>query len=172
MGVIGYHGVGNPVTLDESVNAADNHIRSLSENLLDSVGNIFGDGNHPFVFQHENAPSHTALRTLACLESQDISTIKWPSQSPDLNMMEQVWNFMGRDLVRVMPVTRNDLIRALHNSWLNITVPYLHNLYNSLSNIVRAVIRGRRYPTKYFLIVFIVHKSTHTSNTKIHWSQP
>ena len=76
MGVIGFRGLGNPVTFDENVNAEDNYAISLSENLLDSVGNIFGDRNHPFVFQHDNAPSHTARRTLACLESQDISTIQ------------------------------------------------------------------------------------------------
>ena len=47
---------------------------------------------------------------------------------PDLNIIEKVWDFMGREIVRVMPVTRNYPIRVLHNSWLNITVQYLHNL--------------------------------------------
>ena len=54
---------------------ADNYVRTLLENLLDSIENIFGDRNHQFVFQHDNAPSHTALRTVAGLEQQDISTI-------------------------------------------------------------------------------------------------
>ena len=69
---------------------------------------------------------------------------------PDLYTIEHVLNFMDRKIARVMPVTRNDLIRALHNSWLNITVPCLHNLYNSHSRKVRAVIRGRGYPTRYW----------------------
>ena len=115
MGVIGYHGVGQLVILDENVNA-DNYVRILSENFLDSVENIFGDRNHPLVFQHDNAPAHTVRRTVAWLEQQGISTIQWQSQSLDLNMIEQVWDFMDREIVRVMPVTRNDLIRALHNS--------------------------------------------------------
>ena len=38
---------------------------------------------------------------------------------------------MGREIFSAMPVTRNDLIWALHSSWLNITVQYLHNLYKS-----------------------------------------
>ena len=119
--------------------------------LLGSVENIFGDRNHPFVFQHDNAPAHTARRTVAWLEQKDISTIQWLSQPPELNMIEQFWDFMGREIVRVMPVTRNDVIRALYNSWLNITVPYLHNLYNSLPWRERAVVRGRCYPIKYWL---------------------
>ena len=55
---------------------------------------------------------------------------------------------MGRKIVRVMPVTRNDLTRPFHNSWMNTTVPYLHNLYNSLRRRVSVVIRGAGLPHK------------------------
>ena len=125
----------------------------VSGNLFDSAENIFGDRNHPFVFR-----AHTARWTVAWLEQRYISTIQWPSQSPDLNIIEQ--DFMGREIVKITPVSesRNYLIRALHNSWLNITVPYLHNLYNSLPRRVRAVIRGRGYPTKYWLTKYFRKK--------------
>ena len=73
--VIGYHGVGNLVILDENVNA-DNYVRTLSENLLDSVESIVRDRNHAFVFQNDNAPTHTARRTVALSEQQDIPTIQ------------------------------------------------------------------------------------------------
>ena len=114
--------------------------------LILHVQYIFGDRNHPLVFQHDNAPAHMAHRTVTWLEQHDLSTIQRPSQSPDLNIAEQVWDFMGTEIVKVMPVTRNDLIRALHNSWRNITVPHLHNLYNSLHRLVRAAIKGRVTP--------------------------
>ena len=65
----------------------DNYVRTLSENLLDPVENIFGEINHPFVFQHDNAPDHTAHRTVAWLEQQGTSTIQWPPQSPNLNSL-------------------------------------------------------------------------------------
>ena len=94
-GGIGYHGVGNLNILDENVNV-ENYLRTLSDNLLDSVENLCGDGNHPFVFQHDTAPTHTVHRNVAWLEQQDISTIEWPSQSSELDMIEQVWDFKGR----------------------------------------------------------------------------
>ena len=75
--VIDYHGVGNLIILDEDVNA-DNHVRTLSENLLDFVESLFGDRNHPFVFPPDNIPTHTASQTAAWLEQQEISTIQWP----------------------------------------------------------------------------------------------
>ena len=78
------------------------------------MGDVGGGGG--FLFQHDNAPAQNARQIVAWLEQQDISTIQWPSQSPDLKTIEQVWEFMRKEIVRVMPVTRNDLIRALHNS--------------------------------------------------------
>ena len=80
VGVIDYHSVGNLVMLDENMNA-EIYVRVLSENLLDFVENIFDNRKHPFVFQHDNAPAHTAHWTVAYLEQQDISTIQWLSQS-------------------------------------------------------------------------------------------
>ena len=88
-GRISYHGVGNLVILDEDVNA-DNYVRTLSENVLDSVENIFRDRNYPFVYQRDNGPVHTVRRTVTWLEQQDISTIQWLSQSPELNIIEQI----------------------------------------------------------------------------------
>ena len=82
---------------------------------------------------------------------QYYTALQWPSQSPDPTIIEQIWDFMGRDIVKVIPHMKADLIRALHNSWLNITVTYLHNLYNFLPRRIRTVIRGRDYPTKYWL---------------------
>ena len=66
---------------------------------------------------------------------------------------------MGSKVVWAMLGTRNDLIRALHNSWLNITVPYLHNLYNSLPRRIRVVNRGRDYPTKDWLTKYFRKKN-------------
>ena len=58
---------------------------------------------------------------------------------PDLNIIEQVWDFTGREMVP---------------GWTS-RGPYLHNLYNSLPKRVRVVIKGRGYPTKYWLTKYI-----------------
>ena len=61
-----------------------NYVRKLSDNILDSVANIFGERNHPSVLQHDTASVHRARRTVAWLEQQHIFTIQWLSQSLDL----------------------------------------------------------------------------------------
>ena len=80
-----------------------NYVKTLSANFLDSIENMFGDRNHPLVIQHDSAPAHTTCRTVTWLEQQDKSGMQWPSQSPTLNIKEQIWALTGREIVRVMP---------------------------------------------------------------------
>ena len=144
---IGYHGDGNLIILDENLNV-QNYVKTLSENFLDSTQNMFGDRNHPCVFQHDSAPAHTTVEL-----SHGWSSRKYPPcnghPSPRPSILKNKFEILRAEIVRVMPVTRNDLIRALHNPWMSITVPYLHNLNTPLPRRVRAVTRGRGYPTKY-----------------------
>jgi hypothetical protein len=48
--------------------------------------------NRRHIFMQDNAPTHTAIETTAELETRDITIIKWPSLSLDLNPIETVWN--------------------------------------------------------------------------------
>ncbi|KAI0996257.1 hypothetical protein K3495_g11922 [Podosphaera aphanis] len=42
----------------------------------------------------DNAPSHKAAQTMRELNETKITPIEWPSYSPDLNPIENVWNMM------------------------------------------------------------------------------
>ena len=147
-GCVGYHGVGELVVLEQNVTAAA-YIETLRENLHNSVENIFGDRNHPIIFQHDNAPAHTARATVAWLDQNDVQTIQWPAQSPDLNLIENLWDTLGRAVIRARPATRIQLIQELHRAWNSLTPAMVRNLFDSMPRRVRAVIRSRGYPTKY-----------------------
>lgn len=62
--------------------------------------------NADFYFQQDNCTVHKAKIVKEYLESSNISTIKWPSRSPDLNIVEDVWKMIS-DMVYDGPLFLN-----------------------------------------------------------------
>ena len=147
-GCIGYHGVGELVMVEGNLAHAQ-YIDILDGYLLQSVENIFGDREHPFVFQDDNAPPHRAHVVQDWMFEHGINRMDWPAQSPDANPIENLWDDIERAIVRDHPATREDLIRCVYRAWGEIAPERLHGLYETLPRRAAAIIRSHGYATKY-----------------------
>ncbi|GFV76505.1 transposable element Tcb2 transposase [Trichonephila clavipes] len=96
-----------------------NGTRYCNEILLPYVRLFRGAMGLQFLFMDDNAPSHRTVAAEQLLESEDIERMDWPARSPDLNLIEHVWDFLGRRLAAgtLPPVTIRELRLTLQDEW-------------------------------------------------------
>ena len=74
-----------------------------------------------FVFQQDNDPKHTARSIKKYFKNQDAAgkfeTLPWPSQSPDLNPIENLWAIIENRLKTRKCSTQDQLFQALVDEW-------------------------------------------------------
>ncbi|GFW44881.1 transposable element Tcb2 transposase [Trichonephila clavipes] len=108
--------------------------RYIDEVLLPHVRLFRGVVGDKFVFMDDNATCHRTLAVQDCLDSEGIQRLVWPARSPDLNLIENVWDALGRQVAgRNYPRTnKNTLIRALTEEWDKLPQQLLDNVVQSM----------------------------------------
>jgi len=103
------------------------------------------------IFQQDSAPCHTAQVVKKWLSDNDVETLTaWPSNSPDLNVIENCWNLMKAKVAAHHPTSEADLKKMLRQVWtMEITPEYCMTLVRSMPARIAAVLKNKGFPTKY-----------------------
>ena len=68
---------------------------------------------------HHNAPVHRAHTVKNCKDQNEATSMEWPAQSPDLNITENIWLYMKRELqksaVAIDIAAKNDRLREIQS---------------------------------------------------------
>ncbi|KFM57765.1 Transposable element Tcb2 transposase, partial [Stegodyphus mimosarum] len=105
------------------------------DEVLDPYVRLFRGAYGPdFLFMDDNARPHRANLVDEFLESEDIKRIPWPPNSPDLNPIENLWDYLGRAIARIHPPPRdvNALKTALLEEWRLIPQTVVNNVISGL----------------------------------------
>ena len=115
--------------------------------LLPSVDKLFADDD--FVFQHDLAPAHRSYKTAKYLKEKRIDILEWPCNSPELNIIEFVWQKMKTRVQQAHLKTLEELKAVLHEVWASFTQNELEEMMESMPRRIHEVITKKGDAMKY-----------------------
>ena len=123
----------------------------ILEGYIVPFANAYQGGTGGFIFQQDNCGPHKAKSIKSFIYSSGIQLLPWPSQSPDMNPIENAWAILKRELRQrtTYSNTVDGLFNELCNIWNSLPDSYFKSLVKSMPNRVRKLknVRGRSTKT-------------------------
>ncbi len=135
-------GPGRLICVKERMNGAM-YREILSENLLPSARAL--KMKHGWVFQHDNDPKHTTRATKEWLRKKHFKVLEWPSQSPDLNPIENLWRELKVRVAQRQPQNITALEEICMEEWAKIPATVCENLVKTYRKRLTSVIANKGY---------------------------
>ena len=124
---------------------------SILEDELQQTMEYYGLEKGETIFQQDNDPKHKSRIATQWFEDNEMEILRWPSQSPDLNPIEHLWQHLKQQLTAYEeePKSMTELWERVQETWNRIPVSVCTNLIESMPKKVAAVLKARGGYTKY-----------------------
>jgi len=102
-------------------------------------------------FQQDGAPCHGTqlVRDWLCISGIKVLGPR-PGNSPDLNVIENVWHLLKRKVADKNPTSAGDLRKKIIRVWTTeITPEYCKTLVHCMPKRIMTMLKNRGLPTKY-----------------------
>ena len=131
----------------------------LVRKAMHYIWQLFAD--HPdipqWTFAQDNDPKHGSnlnkkyLNKKVAHPKSRLEIMKWPSQSPDINPLEHIWNWLKADLDKLgsRPTSPDALWEWLQAAWGRVPMSLITSVVDGMPRRVAAVIEARGDATKY-----------------------
>ena len=126
---------------------AQKYKQILQENLMSSVESL--ELPSDYIFQQDNDPKHPVKSMKKWLSENNVNVLQWPSQSLDLNPIENLWQFLKIQIRKRAPININNLKTIYQEEWYKIPTNYCNKLIENYWKRLVAVEVNKEYSTKY-----------------------
>lgn len=144
-GAMSHTGVGPLIRVEGTVNA-EKYLSFFRYRLRRYYPGLY-NGNQKF--QDDNSQVHTADIVNNWFAKFDIERLEWPSKSPDLNIIEDIWGYIKYHLRGKTFYELDELWNEVSYYWNHIPQDLINELYHSMPDRIQAVIEARGKTTKY-----------------------
>ena len=137
----------------EGIMCGPDYVQILNNHYLGTLKdlNIRRTGKLGAIFQQDNDPKHRCKVAEAWFQSKNVKCLPWPPSSPDMNIIEHVWDQLDALVCARNPLPRNkaELWAALQEEWSNFPQAALDTLFKSMPHRVAALLKAQGGHTKY-----------------------
>lgn len=146
-GIISINGVGPLRRVNGILNSEKYKNEIIHDISIVAPALIFPKRN--FKFMQDNSPVHTSKSTTQFLHHNNIPMCIWPGNSPDANIIENLWSYMSWKLKNVLVHNANEYWKEIQEVWYNIPTVYIRGLYESLPDRMTAIVKARGGATRF-----------------------
>jgi transposase len=119
------------------------YVKMLEDSFLPNSRQRFGDD---LVFQQDNAPAHTSRAAKQLFHDRNITVLPWPSNSPDLNPIENIWSILKTNVAKRCPKTKSSLETIAVEEWAAIPQEFISSAISSVPKRIEQILNmnGRK----------------------------
>lgn len=141
-GFISYNGNRGLVRYEGTMGAKE-CMELLQRNIRNAVPEE-DDPDDELVFVHDGAKYHIGKKATDFLH-ETVDILSWPPQSPDINIMENIWAALRNELwIRRKEIKNaNDVWRISREIFNQFTLVFIHSLYESIPSRIQKIIKAK-----------------------------
>lgn len=155
-GIVSFWGVGPLVRIYDTMKG-DKYLKTLETNLEPILPDLkrravaIVGHKAKLILIDDNAKYHRVVDVKNWKEKMGFSSIVWPSYSPDINIIENIWSLVQdkqNDLLDILE-TPDDTWKYAQEIWHNLESSYICNLYKSLPDRIKDLYKNKGGPIHY-----------------------